>query len=161
MFSAMSTIANVSVSGRHLSGTSSLTRCSRERHRTILSTPIVLHIHRLSGSFRKLRTIGGISFSLRRNRIVSVVNPGNSKGSAAVGLVSNFLRPSSKLVSLTSRPITNLDPTSVSRQKLLHAFRGNHIFNNLAIRRGVGLKCRQQLITTHPFGDLRECPVTQ
>lgn len=42
------------------------------------------------------RTIGSVDFSVKRKRVINCVKPGNTKGSAAVGVLANVLMPDSK-----------------------------------------------------------------
>lgn len=64
----------------------------------------------MAGSCAKEGLFSGTSFCIRRGRGVNVVNVGNAKGSALLGVITNSRRPSRKAIAATGRVIVGCLP---------------------------------------------------
>lgn len=58
----------------------------------------ILHLSSIHGSFKGARILHNVSFSVRRRRIITLLKPSNSNGSALVGYIGLLRRISSNRV---------------------------------------------------------------
>lgn len=63
----------------------------------------VLRAGGLYGSFGGRETIGGMSVGIQENSVCKLLNPGNTNGSAALGVVANVLHPADNGVLFSKR----------------------------------------------------------
>lgn len=96
----------------------------------------------MGGDFTNVCTLGKVSFSLRLNRMRTLLNRGKTKGSALVGILNKVCRPSYKLVGIgkgrmgvSKIPTTETGNVNVVRRRVM-------LIPCLAITRGLFLKER-------------------
>lgn len=83
----------------------------------------VVRIRNLAGQFGNLATIRSISFSIRGNSVANVVNPGNTNGSAAFGVVYNCCPPARNGVFCGNRSVAGGGTCRCAGVGVTHAFR--------------------------------------
>lgn len=120
-----------------------------------------MRMGRLAGGFNNLTTMSGISFTVRRGRLINLVNPGNTNGAAFFGLLANICIPARNAVRLRVSGggilLGKGTPCGVASLNLTHAFRGVHLFGRLAIVSGMLVTVRDA-VNRDAFRDLLHAP---
>ena len=94
----------------------------------------LLEVENLTRRFGGLIAVNRVSFSVRKNEILSIIGPNGAGKSTLFKLISSFLKPSEGEVRLNDERISNLAPHVVARKGVVRTFQETTIFKGMSVR---------------------------
>ncbi len=128
------------------------------KHRKNSNVTILVTVRSIYGqcptNSRAITTLRGMGFAMGRKRVITVLNPSKSKGSALVGILKYLSAPATNACRLTKRMISNIDRrtlSSVHHHAIKFIFRNFRLLPRLATLRGARLPliCQKVPTTRH------------
>lgn len=106
----------------------------------------MLRVHSVSGGFANIHTLSRISFALHGNRVRTLVNRGNTNGSALVGILANIRRFRDNSVRVTKGDgmVMGRSPRRTRTGNVDAICRRMGLYPGLAMTRGLFVKERPQ-----------------
>lgn len=105
--------------------------------------------------FPNIGVLGNYSLATHRNRLIKVVKPGNTNGSALLGTVFNLIHVRRNAIALHNRSVAGLHTSVLIGRKITFIPRAGGIFPSLAVRRGVRIKyCRGPGVFARRFSQI-------
>jgi ABC-type branched-subunit amino acid transport system ATPase component len=93
----------------------------------------LLVVEGLSKSYRGVRALDDVGFTVDSNRIVGVIGPNGSGKSTMIDCISRFQEADRGTVTLAERPITGLAPHEIARAGLIRTFQTVRVFEHLTV----------------------------
>lgn len=96
--------------------------------------PVVLEVADVIKSFKGLRALGGVSFSVRQGEIRGIVGPNGSGKTTLFNVLSGVHGPSSGTVSILGQSSTNVSAYNLSLRGVARTFQNLRLFRLLSVR---------------------------
>ena len=97
----------------------------------------LLQVENLTRRFGGLTAVNKVSFSVRKNEILSIIGPNGAGKSTLFKLISSFLKPSEGEVRFDGERISNLAPHIVARKGVVRTFQETTIFRGMSVRANI------------------------
>lgn len=94
----------------------------------------MLAVTNLTVSYGAIRALKGVSFTVERGEIVSLIGSNGAGKTTTLHAVSNLIRKQGGSVVFDGEDITSLAPDHIVRRGLIHVPEGRRIFANLTVR---------------------------
>lgn len=101
----------------------------------------VLNIVDVSKSFRGLRALSGVSFTLRQGEIFGLIGPNGAGKTTLFNVISGFLKPDSGRVGFLGKDLVRLKPHEICKMGLARTFQIVKPFSHLSILENVAVGC--------------------
>lgn len=101
----------------------------------------VLNIVDVSKSFRGLRALSGVSFTLRQGEIFGLIGPNGAGKTTLFNVISGFLKPDSGRVGFLGKDLVRLKPHEICKMGLVRTFQIVKPFSYLSILENVAVGC--------------------
>lgn len=94
----------------------------------------MLAVTNLTVSYGAIRALKGVSFTVERGEIVSLIGSNGAGKTTTLHAVSNLIKKQGGSVVFDGEDITSLAPDHIVRRGLIHVPEGRRIFANLTVR---------------------------
>ncbi|MDE5797916.1 MAG: ATP-binding cassette domain-containing protein, partial [Treponemataceae bacterium] len=94
----------------------------------------MLAVTNLTVSYGAIRALKGVSFTVERGEIISLIGSNGAGKTTTLHAVSNLIRKQGGSVVFGGEDITSLAPDHIVRRGLIHVPEGRRIFANLTVR---------------------------
>ena len=94
----------------------------------------MLAVTNLTVSYGAIRALKGVSFTVERGEIISLIGSNGAGKTTTLHAVSNLIRKQGGSVVFSGEDITSLAPDHIVRRGLIHVPEGRRIFANLTVR---------------------------
>jgi len=101
----------------------------------------VLNVVDVSKSFRGLRALSGVSFTLRQGEIFGLIGPNGAGKTTLFNVISGFLKPDSGRVGFLGKDLVRLKPHEICKMGLARTFQIVKPFSHLSILENVAVGC--------------------
>ncbi len=101
----------------------------------------ILNIVDVSRSFRGLRALSGVSFTLNRGEIFGLIGPNGAGKTTLFNVISGFLKPDSGRVDFLGTNLIGLKPHEICKRGLARTFQIVKPFSHLSILENVAVGC--------------------
>ncbi|HTK09972.1 MAG TPA: ABC transporter ATP-binding protein [Ktedonobacteraceae bacterium] len=115
----------------------------------------LLEVHDLVKTFRAVRAVDGLSFSIKKGQTVSLIGPNGSGKSTTINLISGLLRPTSGEITFAARRINGFNPERVAELGIARTFQNGRVFGNMTVLDNVLVGLHTHLEAARPFASLR------
>lgn len=102
-------------------------------------TDIVLSIENLQTFYGRIHALRGISLSVKRGQIVTLLGANGAGKSTTLRSISGLVRPASGKIVFMGQDITEAAPHAIVRMGLIHAPEGRRIFKGLTVQENLDL----------------------
>jgi branched-chain amino acid transport system ATP-binding protein len=93
----------------------------------------LLELERISLSFKGVRAITDISFSVRRGEICSLIGPNGAGKSSLLNVVSGVYKPDRGTITFAGETRTSVDPAWAARQGIARTFQNIALFRKMSV----------------------------
>lgn len=93
----------------------------------------MLKVERMEVSYGQFKALHGISFSVEKNKIVSLIGANGAGKSTTLMAISGLVSKEAGEVYLDGKAITDMKPHLISRNGVAHVPEGRHIFPKLSV----------------------------
>lgn len=97
----------------------------------------ILEVKHLTKKFGGISANNDISFSVKKQEILSVIGPNGAGKSTLFKMISSFLRTTSGEVLLMGERISNLAPHIVARKGVVRTFQETTVFKSMTVRENI------------------------
>src|SRR5438876_1398651 len=94
----------------------------------------LLTVNNLETYYGPIMAIRGVSFSVPRGKIVTILGANGAGKTTILKTVSGVMDPQKGTVALEGRPIQGMDPDKITRLGLSHVPEGREVFPFLTVR---------------------------
>lgn len=101
----------------------------------------VLNVVDVSKSFRGLRALSGVSFTLRQGEIFGLIGPNGAGKTTLFNVISGFLKPDLGRVGFLGKDLVRLKPHEICKMGLARTFQIVKPFSHLSILENVAVGC--------------------
>jgi branched-chain amino acid transport system ATP-binding protein len=120
-----------------------------------LETAPLLEVRNLVKTFRAVRAVDGISFTIKQGQTVSLIGPNGSGKSSTINLISGLLRPGNGEIVFAGRRINGLNPERIAELGIARTFQNGRVFGNMTVLDNILLGMHTHLDAARPFKALR------
>ena len=99
-------------------------------------TPL-LDVTNLQRRFGGLQAVGGVSFTIDRGEVVSIIGPNGSGKTTTLNLITGVIRPDTGSVLLDGLELVGRRPDAVAQAGLARTFQNGRAIGNLTVRENV------------------------
>lgn len=108
------------------------------------SDEVLLRTEGLSKSFGGLKAVSGLSFSIRKGSVTSLVGPNGAGKTTVFNLITGTLKPDSGHVFFREHEITGLSPHQVASRGISRTFQDMRLFLGMTVLENVLVSLRGQ-----------------
>ncbi|MEW6720804.1 MAG: ABC transporter ATP-binding protein [Thermodesulfobacteriota bacterium] len=94
---------------------------------------MLLRVNNLSVYYGSIQALRGISFTVRKGEIVSLIGANGAGKSTTLRTISGILRPASGSILHEGKSIAGLPPHRIARMGLAHVPEGRGVFANMSV----------------------------
>jgi branched-chain amino acid transport system ATP-binding protein len=98
---------------------------------------IALEIDNISRSFRGIRAVDQLSFTVERGAVQALIGPNGAGKTTIFNLISGFLRPDTGKITFDGRPIVGLPPYRLAALGLVRTFQLVRLFPDMTVMENV------------------------
>ncbi|WP_025156480.1 ABC transporter ATP-binding protein [Leifsonia aquatica] len=114
-------------------------------------TGSLLEVVDLSRHFDGLKAVDGISFSVERGEVVSIIGPNGSGKTTTLNLVTGALRPNGGTISLDGERIERADSARIAEHGIARTFQNGRVFATLSVAENIEVGLHTTLRANRPF----------
>jgi branched-chain amino acid transport system ATP-binding protein len=118
-----------------------------------MSEPL-LEVQSLERHFAGLKAVDGISFSVGRGEVVSIIGPNGSGKTTTLNLVTGTLRANGGTISLDGRRIDREDSAKIAWHGIARTFQNGRVFATLSVADNIEVGLHSTLRANRPFNSL-------
>jgi len=111
----------------------------------------LLSVHALSRHFEGLKAVDGISFSVARGEVVSIIGPNGSGKTTTLNLVTGALRPNDGTITLDGERIERADSARIAEHGIARTFQNGRVFATLSVADNIEVGLHSTLRAHRPF----------
>lgn len=111
----------------------------------------VLDVRDLERRFAGLRAVDGVSFTVGRGEVVSIIGPNGSGKTTTLNLVTGVIPPHGGEIRLEGRRIDRLDPASIAEAGVARTFQNGRVFGALTVADNIEVGLHATLRAARPF----------
>lgn len=111
----------------------------------------LLEVRDLERHFSGLRAVDGVSFSLGRGEVVSIIGPNGSGKTTTLNMVTGVFPPHGGDIRVEGRPITQLDPARIAEAGISRTFQNGRVFPALTVQDNIEVGLHSTLVASRPF----------
>ncbi len=94
----------------------------------------MLKVENLNVSYGAINALRGISFSVEKGEIISLIGSNGAGKTTTLHAISNIIKKRSGTVSFNGIDITSMAPDSIVKHKLIQVPEGRRIFQNMTVK---------------------------
>ena len=100
---------------------------------------IMLQIDGLETHYGKIHAIRGISLTVKKGQIVTILGSNGAGKSTTLKTISALIRPSAGTITFRGQDITRATPHSIVQKRLIHVPEGRRIFKGMTVQENLDL----------------------
>jgi branched-chain amino acid transport system ATP-binding protein len=117
----------------------------------IAPTGTLLSVQKLERHFDGLKAVDGISFSVERGEVVSIIGPNGSGKTTTLNLVTGAIRPNSGTITLDGERIERADSARIAEHGIARTFQNGRVFATLSVADNIEVGLHTTLRAHRPF----------
>lgn len=114
-------------------------------------TGTLLRVQKLERHFDGLKAVDGISFSVQRGEVVSIIGPNGSGKTTTLNLVTGAIRPNSGTITLDGERIERADSARIAEHGIARTFQNGRVFATLSVADNIEVGLHTTLRAHRPF----------
>jgi len=115
-----------------------------------MSEPL-LDVRDLARHFDGVKAVDGISFSVARGEVVSIIGPNGSGKTTTLNLVTGTFRPNSGTIALEGERIERADSARIAEHGIARTFQNGRVFATLSVADNIEVGLHSTLKANRPF----------
>lgn len=115
-----------------------------------MSEPL-LDVRDLARHFDGVKAVDGISFSVARGEVVSIIGPNGSGKTTTLNLVTGAFRPNSGTIALEGERIERADSARIAEHGIARTFQNGRVFATLSVADNIEVGLHTTLTANRPF----------
>lgn len=115
-----------------------------------MSEPL-LDVRDLARHFDGVKAVDGISFSVARGEVVSIIGPNGSGKTTTLNLVTGTFRPNSGTIALDGERIERADSARIAEHGIARTFQNGRVFATLSVADNIEVGLHSTLKANRPF----------
>lgn len=116
-----------------------------------MSDDVLLRVEGLKRHFAGLKAVDGVSFTVGRAEVVSVIGPNGSGKTTTLNLVTGTIPPHGGTILLDGERIDHADTPRIAEQGIARTFQNGRVFATLSVADNVEVGIHPRLVAHRPF----------
>jgi branched-chain amino acid transport system ATP-binding protein len=112
---------------------------------------VLLDVEGLERHFDGLKAVDGISFTVSRGEVVSIIGPNGSGKTTTLNLVTGALRPNAGSIALEGERIERADSARIAEHGIARTFQNGRVFATLSVADNIEVGLHSTLQANRPF----------
>ena len=114
----------------------------------------MLHIHDLIAGYGKVQVLHGLSLSVERGQLVTLIGSNGAGKTTTLRAISGMLRPDSGRITLAGKEIAGQPSHAIARAGLAHSPEGRRVFATMPVADNLVMGAFPRLTGARPKGDV-------
>ena len=94
----------------------------------------ILEVKELAVSYGAIKALKGISFSVEKGEIISLIGSNGAGKTTTLHSISNLIKKESGSIVFDGIDITRMSPDKIVKQKLIQVPEGRRVFANMSVK---------------------------